>query len=167
MITIQDIALYLDKDDYHYELHEDKGYLSSAFRGPQGNFRLVIQVASEGARVLFLVREFDYVREERRLAALEALMQLNYELTWGGFAVDLRDGEVIFQVGTSTDGVGFPYELYVDMMGLIQYITSTYRDVLKMVIFGKMEPAAAIAACEAADDVNLTPPPNGTRATPP
>ncbi|MGH2347257.1 MAG: YbjN domain-containing protein [Chloroflexota bacterium] len=164
MITIHEVATHLDKDGYHYDLHEDQQYLNSTFRGPQGNFRLVIRVASEGARVLFLVPEFDYVRDERRLAALETLMQLNYELIWGGFAVDLRDGEVIFQVGASTEGVGFPYELYADMMGLIHYISSTYRDVLKMVIFGKMEPVAAIAACEEAADSNPSPPPNGTRA---
>jgi hypothetical protein len=117
--------------------------------------------------VLFLVREFDYLREERRLAALETLLQINYELIWGGFAVDFRDGEVVFQVGVSTEGVGFPYELYSDMMGLVNYVMSTYRDVLKMVVFGKMDPMAAIAACQQPENGLPTPPANGTSAQQP
>ena len=165
MITIQDVAGYFDRDEYHYDLHEDKHYLSCGFRGPKGSYRLIVQVAGGGSRVMFLVREFDYVRAERRLAALEALLQLNYELTWGGFALDLDDGEVVFQVGVSTDGVDFPYELYSDIMGLISYVTLTYRDLLKMVIFGHQEPAAAIAACQEALDVAPSPPPNGASAS--
>ena len=167
MITIHDVAPHLERDGFHFELHEEKQYLSSGFRSAQGNYRLVVQLSSEGSRVLFLVREFDYLREERRLASLETLLQINYELIWGSFAVDLRDGEVVFQVGVSTEGIGFPYELYSDMMGLVNYITSTYRDVLKMVVFGKMEPTAAIAACQQPGNVTLFPPPNGTSAQQP
>jgi hypothetical protein len=162
VVTIQEVAPHLERDGFHYDLHEEKQYLSSSFRSPQGNYRLVVQLASEGTRVLFLVREFDYLREERRLAALETLLQINYELIWGGFAVDFRDGEVVFQVGVSTEGIGFPYELYSSMMGLVNYITSTYRDVLKMVVFGKMDPTAAIEACQQPGNVMPTPPSNGT-----
>lgn len=164
MITIQELATYFERDGFHYDLQEDKHFLSSGFRGPKGNYRLIVQVASAGSRVMFLVREFDYVRTERRLAAMEALLQLNYELTWGGFAVDLQDGEVVFQVGVSTEDTDLSYELYTDIMGLINYVTLTYRDVLKMVVFGNLDPAAAIAACQAPQDITPIPPQNGTSA---
>jgi hypothetical protein len=162
VITINDIVPYLEQDGFTFDLNEEKQYLSSGFRSPQGSYRLVIQLASEGTRALFLVREFDYLRDERRPEALQTLLQLNYELIWGGFAVDFRDGEVVFQVGVSTEGIGLPYELYSSMMSLVNYIMSTYRDVLKMVVFGKMDPTAAIEACQQPGNVMPAPPPNGT-----
>jgi len=100
--TVRD---YLDRNDWHYEYHPDKNYISCGLdiKCKLKNVRLIIGFNKYGFTnyaVCHLKAD-----ESCRMEVLKYLTMANYGMRNGNFEIDMRDGEVRFKVYTNCDGM--------------------------------------------------------------
>ena len=101
---VNQVKDYLEKDDWKY-IYDDKNTIietGCTIKGKLSQIRLLIRFSDTG----FSIVAYSPLNaaEECRPAVMEFITRVNYPLRYGGFRLDLSDGEILYQHYTDCEG---------------------------------------------------------------
>ena len=99
------VADYLDANDWRYRAVRESAYFSMDCRIAEASVRVVLNV-TEGDqlnRILTLSVYPVFVPENRRVAVLKAMNEINFSLVFGCLEMDPADGQVRFRTSVEAD----------------------------------------------------------------
>ena len=99
------VADYLDANDWRYRVVRESAYYSMDCRIAEASVRVVLDV-TEGdqlSRILALSVYPIFVPENRRVAVLQAMNEINFALVFGCFEMDPADGQIRFRTSVEAD----------------------------------------------------------------
>lgn len=99
------VAGYLDANDWSYSSYQEQKYFSMCSRLMAGSVRNIVDVYEEDdwRRVLVFSILPNFVPEHRRAAVLESINRINYQTIYGNFEMDQKDGEIRVRTVVESD----------------------------------------------------------------
>lgn len=126
-ITRDQIKRYCDELEFMTrEAADDATLLWIGLRTRIAVFETAVWVGTEREAVFFRVPGLVLVSEVRRGEVAKMLCHINYTLVFGRFAMDARDGELVFDAGLMTDVVGLPKEIFSRALRMIASAVETH-----------------------------------------
>ncbi len=147
----QSIKDYLDAQNWHYNWDEEDRYFSMGMNLKEvDSCRVYIQMREDDGFTIYSVLPMK-VSEEKRSAAAEYITRANYGLILGCFELDYEDGEVRYKVTTCCGDIKLAEGPMDRIINTGFAMLDRYGKGLLSVMYGNVEPAAAIKEVEGED----------------
>lgn len=148
MITnAEEFEEFLKGREYKYSFNND-GTMELAFRGDVARYRIVVKI-DEGRTLQIFGYSPVVVPEGARNDVSVAVVCANYGLILGKFSLDVRDGDLHFQISVPFAGK-LPEEGVLDRVLLTPVaMLDRYVPAFLSVMYGNEQPQEAVALAEA------------------
>lgn len=145
-VTMTDVIRYLNHEEWHYELHEDKNYVMMHMKLQSvENCACILSPVDTSTLLCYTVFPIK-VPEERRVAVAEFLTRANYGLYHGNFEMDFSDGEVRYKTtGMAPQDESIDPDITGRMIRLAVMMLDRYALGILAVATANEEPAKALA----------------------
>ncbi|MHB8254271.1 MAG: YbjN domain-containing protein [Acidiferrobacter sp.] len=153
------IIAMLEDDDISYHT-EEGGIVWLTLRGDTSSWscHMSVEEDEDWGSVVIVSRAPVAVPEARRGAVMEWITRKNYDLKFGGFQMDLTDGEVLYKTELIlADGI-LTRAMFSSIFEINFHMMNSSIQELMMVAFGGVDPAMAIRDAhppEGADEPQL------------
>lgn len=157
MITFAQLVEYCRRDGWPVQAEEDKHRIRTRFGGRNGSYTVTMSVDEERQAVLLLAPYYlradpADVADEVRLRLLELLLYINYEILYGNFEYDIRDGEVRYRLSFPCEGTEFAFTTFVRCTKAMMWACDYYYPACQRVLWGGMNARQAIDSLSSDDD---------------
>jgi tellurite resistance protein len=135
-------------DDWPFQDLEDEPVLQMAYQGENGRWNCVAKARESAQQLVFYSVCPIQVPVEKRQAIAEFITRANYGLIVGNFELDFADGEVRYKTSLDIEETELTFVLikqivYANVLTMDKYLPGILK-----VIYGEVNPAAAIAQVE-------------------
>ena len=144
------VVEHFDVVGLHYELVPDEDALKSGLCGDNGIFPLRFFADEEDAVLILIMSAEARIPAKRRSSVCGFLTRLNWDFPFGGFQMDLSDGEVIYQSAIDVEDGVLSTTMVGNMVSDAIRAVDTNFPGLMAVTFAGILPADAIV-----DDADL------------
>jgi len=138
---------FLDEDDWRYRVLEDNAIIKFGVHGESADFVCFVDVRAERICLLYVIAP-NRVPQHRRQAVAEFLARANYGLIIGCFELDMEDGELRYRCGVDVEDGELTATMAKNMTYTAISTMDRYYQGLMAVVYGDIDPKAAIAKCE-------------------
>jgi len=146
---VSSVRDYLDRNDWHYEYHSDRGFIDCY---------LDIRCKLKKLHLFIIFNEYGFTNyavcdlqadEDCRDEVMKYLAMANYGLRNGCFEMNLRYGEVRYKVYTNCDGMSFiSDDVLEDCMLVPARMFDKYGNGLAAILLGFSDAEAEISKAE-------------------
>lgn len=161
--TLDAILRFLTEEDLPYELVEGEQAFTLGINARNGSWMCSGYVTDDGSQFVFRSHLPVEVAEERREAVAHLLSMVNYRLAAGAFAMDPRDGEVVFRTAAVSRDEPLPHSVISPVVGLNLVMADHFLPAIAAVAFDEADPGAALDAIDLAS-LNADPSPGDDAA---
>jgi hypothetical protein len=148
---LEAVERFLKKDDWPYNLLEDRTIYKTGFEGKNGQFICYAQERTEQQQFVFYSVFPVRAPEEKRSEVAEFITRANYGMIIGNFELDYADGEIRYKTSVDVEDVELTDPLVHHMMYANVLTLDKYFPGLMRVLYAGISPVAAIQEVEAAE----------------
>jgi len=139
---------FLDADGWHPVYVEEGDFFRMAFRGRNGEFRVVARVRGDFDQLMVYAFAPLAVPEERRLEVCEFVARANYGMRIGNFEIDMNDGELRYKSSLDYEDVGLTAIMIRNVIYPAAQTMDRYFPGLIAVVAGAKSAEAAVEMIE-------------------
>lgn len=146
------VEAFLKEDDWPYNLIEERDIYKTGFEGKNGQFTCYAQERVEQEQFVFY--SIYPVRAPTVMlpAVAEFITRANYGMIIGNFELDYADGEIRYKTSVDLEGIRaiktlVHHIIYANVLTMDKYFPGLMR-----VLYGGIQPAAAIEEVENTPD---------------
>jgi hypothetical protein len=158
--TFDAILRFLTEEELPYEIVEGEHAFTLGISARHGGWMCSGYVTDDETQFVFRSHLPVDVEEDRREAVAYLLSMINHRLAAGAFAIDPRDGEVVFRTGAVSRDEPLPHSMISPVVGLNLVMTDHFLPAIAAVAFDEADPVAALDAVDLAS-LDTTPQPGG------
>lgn len=154
--TFETILRFLTEEELPFELVDNELAFTLGINGRHGGWMCSGYVTDDETQFAFRSHLPVDVAEERREAVALLLSMINYRLAAGAFAMDPRDGEVVFRTAAVSRDEPLPTAMIPPVIGLNLVMADHFLPAIAAVAFDEADPGAALDAVDLAS-LDVTP----------
>ena len=142
---LETVERFLKKDDWPYNLLDDRPIYKTGFEGKNGQFTCYAQERAEQDQFVFYSVFPVRAPEERRSEVAEFITRANYGMIIGNFELDYADGEIRYKTSVDVEGSELTPELIKPVAFANLGTLDHYWPALAAVAAGQAAPQEALA----------------------
>lgn len=153
MFDFAALCQYCEQDGWPLQVDRETQTLRTRFGGDTTHYDALMRVDPE-REVLLLLVPF-YLRAPQgeppdgvRLRLLELLLQVNYEILYGNFELDLDDGEIRFRLSIPFSGGTVTLATFQRCGRAMVFACDHYFPAFQRVLWGELTPSQALASLD-------------------
>lgn len=141
------VRRFLTSVDFRFREESDK--FSFCVNAKQGHFDMTVRTQEPLDRIIVHARLPLNVPEETRLAMSDLLGRIDWDLMFGCFAMDMRNGELRYKTAINLEGVfPIPSAVIRHLIGLSISTVDLFYPAVCTILYTDTEPAEAISQIE-------------------
>jgi hypothetical protein len=144
MNTLKDAVIdFFEEQKWHFEVQDDISVVATRIGSKLGNWSMLVVAVEEPAGLILSLFPV-YAPPARRAECAALLHRLNFSMRFGGFDLDLDDGEIRFRSPITRGADGFTLE---GVKEAISYNLKTMEgqfETIMRVLYGKESAKAAL-----------------------
>lgn len=156
--TFDAILRFLTEEELPYELVENEQAFTLGINARHGSWLCSGYVTDDETQFVFRSHLPVEVADDLRETVAHLLSMINYRLAAGAFAMDPRDGEVVFRTAAVSRDEPLPAAVISPVVGLNLVMADHFLPAIVAVAFDGADPSAALDAVDLAS-LDVTPDP--------
>jgi hypothetical protein len=138
----------LQQDEWIYSVDRNRPLVYTTATGTNGSFRIVLDLKEEDHILIVYVFSPVRVPTNKRLDVAEFITRANFGTMIGNFEMDFSDGDLRYKGSFEYDGGELVHKMIEQLLGKCAYSMNKYFPGLMRIIYGDVDPRAAIAEIE-------------------
>jgi hypothetical protein len=142
------VCAALDEPSLKYTVDEEHSFVRFYIKGKEAGLECTMFTDEKAGIVRCYVRVPIWVPEASRAPMCEAIARANYNLPFGNFELDVRDGELRYKTSIDVEGGELVPTMVHNLVGAGIAMCNHYHPAFMRLIYGGITPEQAIEEVE-------------------